>query len=59
MSKIFKSLKSRTVWTAIVIFLFNGFQAIEGSIPSDVYMIVNGVLALAIGYFRANPQAEL
>ena len=40
-------------------FLFNGFQAIEGSVPADVYMVVNGALALAVAYFRANPKANI
>lgn len=38
-------------------FVFNGFQAIEGSIPADIYFIVNGFLAVLASYFRVNTQA--
>lgn len=49
-----KFLKSRTVWTAIIAFLFNGFQALEQSIPSDLFIAINGLFAIAISYFRIN-----
>ena len=53
-----KYLRSRTLWTAIVMFLFNGLQAIEQSIPQDLYIAINGLLTIAIGYFRINAQVK-
>jgi len=53
-----KYLRSRTVWTAIIMFLFNGLQAIEQSIPQDLFVVINGLLTLAIGYFRINAKVK-
>lgn len=55
---IMKYLKSRTVITAVVMFLFNGLQAIEQSIPQDLYIAINGLLTIAIGYFRINTRVK-
>lgn len=52
-----KILKSRTFWTGVLMFLLGGVQAIEGSMDTEVFILVQGILALFVGYFRANPRA--
>ena len=53
------SLKSRTVWTIIVLFVINGVEGIRGVIPANVLPIVDAVLSVLAIYFRVKPQAEL
>ena len=53
-----KYLKSRTVWTVVFMFALNIVQAFEQSIPSDTYMLVNGLLTTLAVYFRVNPQVQ-
>lgn len=50
-----KLLSSRTVWTLVFMFVFNGFQSIAGSLPSGVNDIVNLLLTVLAGYFKLNP----
>lgn len=45
-------LKSRTFWTSILLFVFNGFNAISGSIPSAYSVPINFVLGALITYFH-------
>jgi len=56
MNALIKALKSRTVWTIIFIFVFNGFQAVQGSFSPEVVLIVNALLSLTATYFRINPS---
>ena len=56
--KLNLALRSKTVWTIIVLFLINGVAGIRGYIPSDWLPLIDGVLGLLAIYFRINPQAE-
>jgi hypothetical protein len=47
-------IKSRTLWTLIFQIAFNGFQAIESSIPADIFVLVNMILGAIAMYFRVN-----
>jgi hypothetical protein len=49
--------KSRTFWTLIFQIAFNGFQAVEGSIPADLFVLVNMILGAVAMYFRINLKA--
>jgi len=53
-----KYLKSRTVWSAIVIILVNGVPAIQDLIPPNWLPVVNAVLGLLAIYFRVNPRQQ-
>ena len=44
--------KSRTFWTLVFTFLYNGYAAISGQLPADVTVIVNAVVGILAGYFH-------
>jgi len=44
--------KSRTFWTSVLLFVFNGFTAISQSIPSAYSVPINFVLGALITYFH-------
>ena len=52
-------LKSRTVWTVVVLFIINGISGIREIIPATALPIIDAVLSLLAIYFRVNPKAEL
>lgn len=56
--KLNLALRSRTVWTIVVLFIINGVAGIRGYIPSDWLPLIDGALGLLAVYFRINPQAE-
>jgi hypothetical protein len=58
MDSILLALKSRTFWTLVVTFLFNGFQAIEPSLRLDpgMLLVINGALGLLATYFHITPS---
>jgi hypothetical protein len=37
-------LKSKTFWTLVFVFLFNGYNAISGQVPADYSIVINLVL---------------
>lgn len=53
--KLASILKSRTVWTFVALFIFNGLQGTQIMVPVEYLGIVNGLLSLLGIYFRANP----
>lgn len=56
MSKFSLTLKSRTFWTIVVLFLVNGVTAIHSSIPVDALPLVDGFLSILGIYFHVNPS---
>lgn len=58
MKNIITLFKSRTAWTILVLFLFNGISGIKDIVPPEYQSYVNGALSLIAFYFRANPQAK-
>ena len=56
MEKIITALKSRTVWTIIVLFLISGVQGVSSFIPANLLEPIQGLLALLAVYFRVNPR---
>lgn len=59
MKLFLQALKSRTILTIIAMFIIGGFQAIEGTIPENVYLLINGVLSLLAIYFRVNLRTQI
>jgi hypothetical protein len=55
MDTLKKILKSRTVWTVVVMFLINGLTGIRDLIPAVALPFVDLVLGALAIYFRANP----
>jgi len=50
------ALKSRTVWTVIVLFIINGVAGIAEFIPESILPAINGVLGILAIYFRVKPK---
>lgn len=49
-------LKSRTFWTVVVAFIFNGFQATSGAFPASVVDVMNTVFSVLTVVFHVNPS---
>lgn len=45
-------LRSKTFWTLVVMFLYNGYAAISGQLPGDVTVIVNIIFTALGSYFH-------
>lgn len=58
MNKIKLALSSRTTWTLVVLFVINGFSAIQSSIPTQWIEIINPLLGLLAIYFKVNPSQK-
>ena len=52
-------LKSRTVWTIVILFVINGVEGVRGSIPANALPIIDAILSVLAIYFRVAPKAEL
>jgi len=57
MQKVLQALSSRTVWSAILMFLVAGVTGIQDLLPADLVTPVLGFLTIAVAYFRVNPQS--
>ena len=55
-----KYLKSRTIWTCIVIVLVNGVPALFDAdlVPKDLLQPVNLLLGFLAAYFRITPKVK-
>lgn len=53
-----KFLKSRTVWTVVLMFLVGGVSGVKELIPQDYVLYVNGLLAIAALYFRTHARVK-
>lgn len=51
-----KLLKSRTVWTIIVLFVINGVAGIHDTIPVNLLPFIDGILGILAIYFKLNPS---
>lgn len=58
MNKIISALKSRTVWTVIVMFVISGVEGIRDLIPAGLLPAVEGILGLLAVYFRVNAKQK-
>lgn len=57
MKKILMALKSRTVWTVVVLFLVSGVQGIQDLLPASAVVPIQGLLTFLVAYFRVTPKA--
>jgi hypothetical protein len=58
-------MKSRTVWTLVVLFLYNGLKGVAPDLPALspeagplIDLAVNSVLSALAIYFRLRPKQE-
>ena len=58
MNTLFGYLKSRTVWTLIILFVINGIEPIRESIPGNLLPVIDGVLGILGIYFRVRPKQK-
>lgn len=56
METVIKALRSRTVWTIIIMFIIGGTEAVTGLIPESVTAPVLFVLGLLATYFKLSPS---
>jgi hypothetical protein len=52
MNKTYNLLKSRTFWTLVFIFVFNGYSAISGQIPAGADIVINAALTTIASLFH-------
>ncbi len=57
--KILLALKSRRVWTFIVIFIINGMAAVSDMIPQGILDVINPLLAVLGVYFGVTPKNKV
>lgn len=53
-----KILKSRTIWTIIIMFFLSGIQVTQPFMDNDVYMLVNTFLTALATYFRVSTNVK-
>ena len=57
MTKVLLVLKSRTVWTVVLILLINSVPTLKGLFPSAAWLdTANTLLTILAGYFHVNPS---
>jgi hypothetical protein len=45
-------LRSKTFWTIVFMFVFNGFVAISSKIPADYVLAINAILTAVASIFH-------
>lgn len=58
MNKIGLMFRSRTFWTIVVLFLYNGLASVHDLLPLSFAPLVNGLLSVAAVWFKMNPSNE-
>lgn len=53
-----KWIYSRTIWTLVFMFVFNGWTAISGEFDPNIALVVNAILAALAGYFRIEARVK-
>lgn len=51
-----KLFKSRTFWTLVFSFVFNGFNAIQGSFSPEATLVINALLSSLAIHYKMNPS---
>lgn len=54
--KILLALKSRTAWTAVLMFVVNGLQGIKPLLSPQWMSVVDAMLTVLIVLFHVNPS---
>jgi len=55
---MFKALKSRTVWTVIIMFLIGGVEAISAKLDPSLLTLFEGILGFLAIYFRVDQKVD-
>lgn len=58
MTEVVKMLKSRTVWTLVLIAVVGGVQAVQPFMSPELFVFVNSILAAVAAYFKLSPSQE-
>ncbi len=58
MNTIINTLKSRTVWTIIALFVINGIGGIHDLIPTAYLPVIDLLLSGLAIYFRISPRQQ-
>lgn len=58
MEKIKLALKSRTVWSVVVLFLISGVDGITTMIPAELLFPIQAILTGLATYFRVNVKTK-
>ncbi|MES2006890.1 MAG: hypothetical protein V4436_02145 [Patescibacteria group bacterium] len=56
MNKVLLALKSRTIWTIVLMFVIGGVNAVSTFIPPVVEVPLMGALSFLAMYFHVNPS---
>ena len=59
MNYIERAVRSKTVWVIILLFVIGGLQATQEFMNPQMFMLINGGLALLAAHFRINTKANL
>jgi hypothetical protein len=52
MNNSYSIWKSRTFWTIVFTFAYNGYAAISGQLPTDVTVVINAIAGMLATYFH-------
>jgi len=53
-----KTVKSRTIWTLVMVAILGAVQALQPFLDPSLYTVVNALLLATAGYFKLNPSQE-
>lgn len=56
LEKLTLALKSRTVWTGVLLFVNAGVAAVHPLLSPSASLLVDGGLAMLLTYFHVNPS---
>jgi len=51
-------IKSRTLWTLVFMFAFNGWNAISGSFDPNISLFINAIFTALAGHFRIDARVQ-
>ena len=54
--KLYNAVRSRTVWTIVLMFIISGIQGVHNALPADAIPAIDAFLAACAIYFRVNPR---
>jgi hypothetical protein len=58
MKTIIKTLKSRTVWTIVLMVATNVVSMLVGVVPPEVLTLINTILGALAVYFKISPSQK-
>lgn len=58
METLIKIVKSRNVWTVVLMFIIGGVNGITQYIPDEISKLILGILTVLAVYFKINPSQK-